>query len=240
MDLDFAAGDPRSGLLFLFLCSAYVAYIASGALPSSSRPARRKPGRVLLDRAGFALVFLGLPFAAFLLAGLALPGATYLRMEAPRAWLLPTAVLGGLAWALGRYSRKDAADMANYPQFLPVRWGVRAFCAELLSWLAYLFAYEFVFRGMILELLLPLGSLAAIGADTALYAFAHLSKSPKEAAGCVLFGVVACVLTLVFGSLYPAFLIHAALALGNDRGAYLASRAASAPHAKAAREKPSR
>lgn len=221
---------PKDDLVFAalvaYLTIVYVAYIASGALPSDKQPARRPASRVIADRLAFLVLIAAVPILAFLALGLELPGLQALGLGRPSSWLIPTAGLAAAAWAMGRFSKKSKGDLGNYPQFLPARWGLGELAIEILSWAAYLFAYEFAFRGMLLHALLPLGTLGAIMVQTALYSFAHLPKSSKEAAGAILFGIVTSWLTLSYGSIMPAVLVHLAIALGNDRGSIVAGRQA--------------
>ncbi len=86
-----------------------------------------------------------------------------------------------------------------------------------LSWTAYLLAYEFFFRGVLL-----LGLVPAIGPDIALavstmgYVWVHLDKYPGEAIGSLVSGLVFGLLTLASGSILPAFLGHLLIALLTD------------------------
>jgi hypothetical protein len=221
-----AVADLRIGCLLAYLAVAYVAFIALGALPSDKAPGRRPALRVLADRLAFVLAFAILPIVAFRAMGAGLPGLSALGAGEPSRWLGPCAALCVLGGAIGFLSRKGSADIANYPQYLPPRWNAGSLALEIGSWAAYLLAYEFAFRGIFLACLLPAGAYTAVAAETALYAFAHLPKSVKEAAGAVGFGIVASLLTLAFGTLYPAFLIHLALALANDLGCRRAARRA--------------
>jgi hypothetical protein len=221
MERYFAGVGPA--LLLLYLSAAYVAYIASGALPSSLAPGRRKSSRVLVDRALFFAAFALLPYVAYRAFFGAIPGENVLVWASPLAWLPLTAALTAAAYLIGLFSRKGEAERASYPQYLPTRWGARELVLEVGSWSLYLFAYELAFRGFVLFALKPLGPAAAIAASTGLYAFAHLPKSSKEAALAIPFGVVASLLTLEYGTILPAFLVHLALALGNDQGCARAS-----------------
>ena len=224
MPSSFEHADISIAALVAYLAVAYIAYVASGALPSDKAPARRSACRVVIDRAAFALIFALTPTAAFKLLGLALPGREVLAFGDVSRWALPSAILSTASWAVGRYSKKSRGDVANYPQYLPGRWGAAEMAAEVLSWAGYLAAYEFVFRGMILHAFMPLGYPSAIAAETALYSFAHLPKSSKEAAGAVLFGVVTSWMTVAYGTILPAFALHLAMALGNDRGCWVAMK----------------
>jgi hypothetical protein len=219
----FDLSDLRAAALIGWLALVYVAYIASGALPSDARPCRRPATRVLLDRLAFFVLIGLLPPLAFLLLGWPLPGLSVLGFGKILEWLPLTAALTALCWAIGRYSRKGEAELANYPQYLPSRWKAGSLALEIGSWALYLAAYEFAFRGYILYALLPGGTLVAIAIQTALYSFAHLPKSAKEAAGALLFGVATSLLTLAYGSILPAFILHLAMALGNDLGSLRAA-----------------
>jgi hypothetical protein len=204
----------------------YIVYIASGALPSESRPGRRDPGRVVIDRLIFFAAIFALPFFALPRGFGVDPAALYLGAGKPLDWLALTLALSALGFAVGFFSRKSEADLASYPQYLPKRWTVGAWGLELGSWGLYLVAYEFAFRGYLLAALMPLGAATAIAATTALYAIAHLPKSAKEAIGALPFGIVASLLAVRFGTFLPAVAIHIALAVGNDIGAMRASRRA--------------
>lgn len=229
MPTDFTAADFPAAVLIVWTTAIYVAYIAAGALPSDSKPGRKAPRRVILDRlVFFALVGL-VPLLAFRAFGLALPGREVLSLGEPAKWLPLTALLAAACWAIGRYSRKGEPEIANYPQYLPRRWNALAIVLETGSWALYLAAYEFAFRGYILYALLPGGAFMAIAVETALYSFAHLPKSAKEAAGAIVFGIAASLLTLAYGSILPAFVLHLAMALGNDRGALRAAGRKEAP-----------
>ena len=216
--------DMAGAILYLWLAVVYVAYIARGALPSDKAPARRRPATVLADRIIFFLAFFALPVLGFALAGYEIPGLPILSTGKPGTWGLPVTFLCCAAACLGLFSKKSPADIANYPQYSPPAWTPKAIILEIVSWSLYLFAYEFAFRGMILHGLLPAGYWTAIAIQTALYAFAHLPKSGKEAAGAIVFGVLTSVMTLAWGTVYPAFLVHLALALGNDMGCTRAFR----------------
>jgi hypothetical protein len=216
----FAAdrADLASGALAFWLAAAYVAFIALEGLPSSARPRRLPPGRVLASRAAFFLAFFMIPMAAFRLIGSPLPGLRLAGPGEPGAWALPVAALASAAFGIGFLARKSPADLANYPQYLPAPGFplASALALEIGAWALYLWAYEFAFRGMLLSMLLPAGVAVAVAVQTGLYAFAHLPKNAKESAAALAFGLAASAMTLAWNSVVPAFLVHLALALGND------------------------
>jgi len=209
----------------------YIVYIASGALPSQSRPGRRSTVRVVLDRLLFFAAIFALPFFVLPRGFGVDPATLYLGTGDLFKWLASTIALSALGFSVGFFSKKSEADLASYPQYLPKRWTVGAWVLELGSWGLYLVAYEFAFRGYLLAALMPLGAASAIAVTTSLYAIAHLPKSTKEAIGALPFGVVASLLTLRFGTFLPAVAIHIALAVGNDIGAMRALRRAAAVRA---------
>ncbi len=219
--------DLASGALALWLAAAYVAFIALGGLPSNARPGRLGSDRVLMSRIAFFLAFYLVPGIAYRLLGLRMPGIETHGLGHPGEWVLPLAGIVVAAFGVGFLSRKSPADLANYPQYLPRPDFPRpsALANEIGSWALYLWAYEFAFRGMLLSMLLPAGPATAIAVQTGLYAFAHLPKNAKEAAAALLFGVIASLMTLRWGSVVPAFVAHLALALGNDLSCALKNRA---------------
>ena len=221
-----SSGEDRvHAALVAFLAITYIAFVGSGALPSEQAPSRRAPARVLADRAGFALILGVLPLLACRLLGQAPPGSSFLSLGAIESWAAPALALSVLAATIAFFAPKSKADLAIYPQYLPARWTPDHLALEIASWAIYLFAYEAVFRGFLLAILLPAGTLTAIAAQTALYAFAHFPKSQKETRGSLVFGVIASLMTLGWGTIWPAFLVHLALALGNDLACARAVRA---------------
>ncbi|MBN1243373.1 MAG: CPBP family intramembrane metalloprotease [Spirochaetales bacterium] len=222
--------DLASGALALWLAVAYVAFIALRGLPSNARPGRLGHDRVLASRVAFFMAFYLVPGIAYRFLGLRMPGIDLHGPGDPGAWVLPVAGIAVAAFGVGFLSRKSAADLANYPQYLPRPDFPRpaALANEIGSWALYLWAYEFAFRGMLLSMLLPAGTATAIAVQTGLYAFAHLPKNAKEAAAALLFGVAASLMTLGWGSVIPAFVVHLALALGNDLSCALKNRTGNA------------
>jgi hypothetical protein len=218
--------DLIQSAYLLWLIVAYVAYIAMGALPSDKQPFRKPPLRVLADRLIFFLVLFALPLLVFTLAGWEMPGRASLGLGRPASWLPASLLISLLAFAIGYYAKKGPAERANYPQYSPPRWGAGELALELASWSLYLYAYEFVFRGFLLYALLPLGVGLAIVTQTGLYAFAHLPKSAKEAGAAVIFGLATALMTLVWDSIAPAFIVHLALALANDLSCFRAMKRA--------------
>ena len=77
---------------------------------------------------------------------------------------------------------------------------------------AFLFCYEFFFRGVLLFSFLEISEpYLAICYVTALYVLIHAFDSKKELIGSIPFGVVLAIFTLITNSIWYAFFIHLAL-----------------------------
>jgi len=138
-----------------------------------------------------------------------------------------------LFWAIGLgicvlvisslFSRKPE-NFQMYPQIRENPWTIKTVVINTGSWLAYLVAYEFLFRGLLLfTLYSALGLWPAIVITTCLYVLVHIPKGLKETIGAIPFGVVLGLITIEAGSIWPALFIHAVLALSNDHFALRAN-----------------
>lgn len=105
---------------------------------------------------------------------------------------------------------------AHYPQMRLAGWGPREIGVNVAGWAAYLFAYELMFRGFLLQALLPYGVVLAISVNIALYVAVHVPKGLSEAIAAVPFGLLLCFLTIEFGTIWAAFILHLVLALANS------------------------
>ena len=87
---------------------------------------------------------------------------------------------------------------------------------EGLGWFIYLFGYELLFRGILLfPLVAAIGVWPAIGVNIALYSATHIPKGVEETIGAVPLGLVLCILTLLSGNIWIAFLVHVLMAWTN-------------------------
>ena len=103
-----------------------------------------------------------------------------------------------------------------YPHMRIRAWSFGHVAINVLSWAGYLFAYELMFRGYMLSVLMPAGVVAAVAVNIAIYVAVHVPKGVSEAIGAVPFGLVVCYLTLTYGTIWAAFFLHLALALANS------------------------
>ena len=133
-------------------------------------------------------------------------------------WSSRTAlVLIGLVVASGIVSiiaSKPDEILQAYPQIRRQLWTPGTVLVNSISWAAYLLAYELMFRGYMLYVLLPYGIWTSIAVNTVLYVAVHVPKGGSEAAGAFAYCPILCLLTLWSGSIWIAFFAHLALALG--------------------------
>jgi membrane protease YdiL (CAAX protease family) len=111
--------------------------------------------------------------------------------------------------------KKDNLDM--YPQIRKKNWNTQLIVVSALSWIVYLMAYEFMFRGFLLFVSVQyLGVWPAITLNVAIYALVHVPKGIKEAVGAIPLGVLLCIISLQTGSILVALVVHIIMALTNE------------------------
>jgi membrane protease YdiL (CAAX protease family) len=176
--------------------------------------AKRMAGVVILG-GGAALVtalFLPLDFADLGLTW-AIPPTTWLWVAGASVLI----VIGCIATA-HKPENYDA-----YPEMRVPHWGAGPVAANVASCAAYMFAYEFLFRGFLLfACLAAMPAWLAIAVNVVIYALAHVPKGPREALGSLPLGIVLCLSAIETGAIWAAFLIHVVMSQLND---YLAVRA---------------
>jgi membrane protease YdiL (CAAX protease family) len=140
--------------------------------------------------------------------------------------ILPETTLFSLLWIsilcvlvipLAYFSAKKPKNLINYPQIRAKQWTNKTVFINILGWTIYLFGYEFLFRGTLLfPLVTSLGVWPAIAINTAMYSATHIPKGLDETLGAIPLGIVLCVLTLLSGTIWIAFIVHVAMALTNS------------------------
>jgi membrane protease YdiL (CAAX protease family) len=109
------------------------------------------------------------------------------------------------------------ANLANYPQIRLEKWKTQIVVSSAASWIAFLVAYEFFFRGFLLfASLTVLDPWPAIALNCSLYGFAHFYKGPGETFGAVFVGVLLCYITIQTGNIWSAVALHSVMALSNE------------------------
>lgn len=91
----------------------------------------------------------------------------------------------------------------------PIEWTL-----HILTWCIYLFCYEWLLRGWLLMLLIPiLGAPSAIIINVLIYAWMHLHKGKQEIAGSIPFGILLCTGMYFTKTVLLPFFLHLLLAL---------------------------
>ncbi len=118
---------------------------------------------------------------------------------------------------LAAFSAKKEKNLVNYPQIRAKNWDKRIFRRNLIGWVVYLFGYELLFRGILLfPLVEAYGMWLAIAINVALYAATHIPKGLDETIGAAPLGFLLCLLTLMAGNIWIAFIVHVAMAWTNS------------------------
>ncbi len=104
-----------------------------------------------------------------------------------------------------------------YPQIRNHVWNKKIFLMNILTWALYLFAYELMFRGLLLFVIFNyLGYFYAIAINTIIYSIYHFPKGFKESIAAVPFGIFLCYISIETNSFFYAWILHFTLALSND------------------------
>jgi membrane protease YdiL (CAAX protease family) len=128
--------------------------------------------------------------------------------------------IGGLTLLIlpvNYFNARKPDNLAMYPQIRLKEWTTSVVLHNILSWAAYLLAYEWLFRGLFLmsaAAILPAST--AVLLTTALYAIAHIPKGIKETIGAIPLGLLLGYLTLRTQTLWIAWGVHVVLALSNS------------------------
>lgn len=105
----------------------------------------------------------------------------------------------------------------KYPQIQTETWSLGLFFFSASSWIVYLFAYEYLLRGLLFfSCLRSFGLGAAVIINISIYALFHLHKNFREIIGSVLLGIVFCLVTYKTGTIWAAFFAHTVLALSSE------------------------
>src|SRR4030042_2949924 len=144
-------------------------------------------------------------------------GINFYNLKSSLYYLLALSVI---IIPLTAFSARKKATISTYPQIRTREWSSKLIIINTLNWTLYLFAYEFLFRGILLKTMLStLGYWPAIVINTSLYSCTHIPKGATETLAAIPFGIILCMITIHTGSIWVAFLAHLILALTNDYAA---------------------
>ena len=112
---------------------------------------------------------------------------------------------------------KNPSYHKKYPEIQTAEWDAGLLFISAFSWILYLFAYEWLFRGVLFfSCLRSFGLWPAVLINIVIYTAFHLHKGWKEMVGSVFLGSIFCLLTHKTGTLWTSFFSHAILALSNE------------------------
>lgn len=162
-------------------------------------------------------IFLGiLPALAMLMMPVTLKqvGVSFQNLTQSLLWI---AGLGTLIIVVNLFAARKPGNLAMYPQIRIARWTPRILAASSLGWALYLLGYEFIFRGVLLFLCVPvIGLWPSVVMNVSFYALVHLPKGMRETVASIPMGLLLCLLTLKTGTIWVAYFAHVILALSND------------------------
>ncbi|HJW30703.1 MAG TPA: CPBP family intramembrane glutamic endopeptidase [Saprospiraceae bacterium] len=113
-------------------------------------------------------------------------------------------------------SSKDS-NLEIYPELRIRFWRPRIIILSALTWVIYILAYEFFYRGMLLQSLrFHLNDVTSIAACTALYSLTHYWKLNRVTTSSIVYSVLACWVVIRTDSLIAPILAHLSLALSTE------------------------
>ena len=171
---------------------------------------------ILLQKlAGF--LFLGLlPALAMLMMPVTLRqvGVSFINIPQSLLWI---GGMGAVIVLVNLMAARKPGNLAMYPQMRITRWTPKILAISSMGWMLYLLGYEFIFRGVLLFLCIPvMGVWPSIVLNVSLYALVHLPKGPRETIASIPMGLILCLLTLKTGTIWVAYFSHVILALSNE------------------------
>jgi membrane protease YdiL (CAAX protease family) len=116
---------------------------------------------------------------------------------------------------ISMFTTKADASLEIYPELRIRFWRPRILLGSALTWILYVAAYEFFYRGLLFQAMrFHLNDVVAIAACTALYGLTHYFKLNRLTIFSIVYSVAACLVVLKTGSLWPPIIAHTALCLG--------------------------
>jgi len=209
--------NPAFIISVIFSTIGYVCYLA---ITSSDKVRKRvspdqtdNVNHILLQRLTGILIFGLLPSILII----CFSGTDLISLSMNKESLFWILILSLVIIPMSYLNSKSPDNLAQYPQIRNASWNAGLIAVSALSWIAYLLAYELLFRGFLLFSSLELLDYwPAILLNTGIYSIVHYPKGMKEALGAVPFGIIICVLTIKTGGLLVAFSAHIIMALSNE------------------------
>jgi len=105
----------------------------------------------------------------------------------------------------------------HYPELKGSTWTRKMRLSNAISWIVYLFAYELLFRGVLLMTLDAwLGHWAAISVMAAMYILSHVDKAREETFGSIPMSILFAWAALGTNSIWLPWIMHCSIAIASD------------------------
>jgi membrane protease YdiL (CAAX protease family) len=105
----------------------------------------------------------------------------------------------------------------NSLQIELTNWNIQLFLINVFGWIIYLIGYEFLFRGILLfECYNSFGFWPAIAINIAIYSAIHMVNGKAQTIGALIFGGIACYLTITRGTILIPIFMHISLSVFSD------------------------
>jgi len=118
---------------------------------------------------------------------------------------------------INKLTAKSEENIAMYPMMRVRTWSISLLSLSAVSWIVYLFAYEFIYRGFLLFTCAnAFGVWPAIIINTSIYSLTHMVKATREGIGAIILGALLSIAVIHIGSFWIAFYVHIVLALSNE------------------------
>jgi membrane protease YdiL (CAAX protease family) len=118
---------------------------------------------------------------------------------------------------LSYFFSRRSDNLNHHPQFRVKEWDYGLFLLSVTLWIAYLLAYEFMFRGVLLYSCIRSFDIpAALVINISLYTLVHLPRGITETIGAIPFGLILCLVVIRLESVWAAIFIHSILAVSNE------------------------
>lgn len=192
-----------------------IAFIQYYHRPSQWMDPSWRPHHVPIQQLFHAALFLAIPLATWPL--LRSPNRLGLRLGHARTWLIDVAVAYAVILTVILIVGRSDTFARFYPLYRPAANAWQTFLWYQLIHLTYMFAWEFLFRGYMLQATAPeIGKPAAVVLQCLPFAILHIGKPELESFGAIAAGLYLGILALRANSFLPCAILHFAAACTMD------------------------
>lgn len=177
--------------------------------------------RILRRRILGTVIYGVVPLIIILFTGL-LNHATLNDLGISLAWnnkvALWLAIAIPLVLIIHLISTGKTQSLKTYPDIRIRFWRPHIIFWSAVTWIIYLAAYEFFYRGLLLQSLLGFynDEVLAIVISTGFYALTHYFRRNTKSVLAIIYNPIACYIAIDTGSILPLIIIHAVNALASE------------------------